>query len=213
MTRVALVDDHAEMRAAIAAQLAAFGLEVVGEAADGDGAVSLVRATRPDVVLMDVRMPGRDGVSATAQIVRELPSARVLVLTTFDDDEVVAAALGAGAAGFLLKNAGPEALADAVARIAAGDAVLDPVVAPRVFAGFGRLARRAPSPGLQSLSPREQEVLRLLRAGCTNAEIGAALFVGEATAKTHVSNVLTKLGVRDRVQAVVHAYEHGFFDG
>ncbi len=210
MITVAIVDDQPDMRAALREQLVGLGFDVVGEAADGNGAVSLARAAAPDVILMDVRMPGRDGISATATINDERLTSRVLVLTTFDDDAVVAEALGAGAAGFWLKNSGPESLASAIRHVAAGEAVLDAAVAPRVFACFAQNRSRGESAGLALLTPRERDVLELLCRGLTNAEIGAALFVGEATAKTHVSRVIAKLEVRDRVQAVVHAFEHGF---
>jgi DNA-binding NarL/FixJ family response regulator len=209
--RVVLVDDQALMRAAFRLILEAQGIPVVGEAGDGDAAVAVARRCRPDVVLMDVRMPGRDGIAATAELAATDPAIHVLVLTTFDDDDVLYGALAAGAAGFLLKNSSPEDVVRAVHRVAAGDAVLDPAVARRVFA---RVARR-PVPargdgGVARLTEREKDVLSLIARGLTNAEIAERLDVGEATAKTHVSRVLAKLGVRDRVQAVIHAYETGF---
>jgi DNA-binding NarL/FixJ family response regulator len=205
--RVVLCDDQPAMREALRTILEASGLTVVGEAADGDAAIDCVRRTRPDVVLMDVRMPGRDGISATAALVSDDPSVRVLVLTTFDTDDVLFGALGAGASGFVLKNCGPEALVAAVRRLADGDAVLDPAVARRVF------ARVAPRPGVDLLGPlteRERDVLWLVAQGMTNAEVAARLGIGEETAKTHVARVLAKLGVRDRVQAVIRAHESGF---
>lgn len=208
--RVAVIDDQAPMRAAFRTILESAGLVVVGEAADGAAAVSLVRAQRPDVVLMDVRMPGTDGIDATAAVVAAVPSTRVLILTVFDDDDVVGRALAAGAAGFLLKNSPPEAIVGAVRQLAAGDAVLDAAVAARVFARFARPDGRADPSALGRLTEREKDVLRLLCAGLTNAEIADRLAVGEATAKTHVSRVLMKLDVRDRVQAVAYAYETGF---
>jgi DNA-binding NarL/FixJ family response regulator len=207
--RVALVDDHALMRAAFRVILEGHGIDVVGEAADGDAAVALVRRELPDVVLMDVRMPGRDGIDATAELTATTPGVHVLVLTTFDDDDALYGALAAGAAGFLLKNSSPEEVVRAVERVAAGDAVLDPAVAGRVLA---RVARR-PSVdrhALDRLTEREKDVYALVVRGRTNAEIATELGMGEATAKTHVSRVLAKLGVRDRVQAVIHAYETGF---
>ena len=214
VVRVAIVDDQAMMRAAFVTILEASGMEVVGEAADGDGAVALARSQRPDVVVMDVRMPGRDGIDATAEIVSAIDDVRVLVLTTFDEDDHLYGALRAGAAGFLLKNASPEDLVRAVRLVAAGDAVLDPSVTARVFA---RVAASVPDAragssgsGIERLTEREKDVLVLLARGRTNAEIAAELRVGDATAKTHVSRVLTKLGVRDRVQAVIVAYESGF---
>jgi DNA-binding NarL/FixJ family response regulator len=209
--RVVLVDDQVLMRAAFRTILEAQGIAVVGEAGDGDAAVAVARRTRPDVVLMDVRMPGRDGITATAELAATAPGIHVLVLTTFDDDDVLYGALAAGAAGFLLKNSSPEDVVRAVRCVAAGDAVLDPTVARRVFA---RVARRPVVPAADQavarLTEREKDVLSLIARGLTNAEIARRLDVGEATAKTHVSRVLAKLGVRDRVQAVIHAYETGF---
>jgi DNA-binding NarL/FixJ family response regulator len=211
--RVVIVDDQAMMRGAFRTILESSGVEVVGEAASGDEAVETVRRLRPDVVLMDVRMPGGDGLSATRSLGDAAPSARVLVLTTFDLDDYVDGALRAGAAGFLLKNASPEELVAAVRTVAGGDNVLDPRVAGRVMARF---ARRSPAPAaidaISSLTEREKDVLALLARGLSNSEVAARLDVSEATAKTHVSHVLTKLGVRDRVQAVIYAYESGFVD-
>jgi DNA-binding NarL/FixJ family response regulator len=217
--RVVIADDQALMRAAFRTILEAAGILVVGEAANGQEAVALVGSQRPDVVIMDVRMPGRDGLSATAEISREHPSARVLVLTTFDLDDYLFGALDAGAAGFLLKNAAPEDLIAAVGRLAAGDAVLDPAITARVIARFrvtsAHQARSGirPDPAraaaLASLTSRERDVLALLAQGMSNAEIAASLTVGDATAKTHVSRLLTKLGVRDRLQAAILAYQNG----
>ncbi|HEV7762561.1 MAG TPA: response regulator transcription factor [Acidimicrobiales bacterium] len=175
----------------------------------------VTRRLRPEVVLMDVRMPGRDGIDATAEIVAGLDGAvRVLVLTTFDDDEALYGALSAGASGFLLKNSTPEEVLRAIRRVAAGDAVLDPAVAGRVFARFARpggpanpAATVADPRALDRLTERERDVLALVARGLTNAEVAHRLGVGEATSKTHVSRVLSKLGVRDRVQAVIYAYE------
>ncbi len=218
--RVVIADDQALMRAAFRTILEAAGLLVAGEAATGDEAVALVGTQQPDVVIMDVRMPGSDGLSATAQISREHPSARVLVLTTFDLDDYVFGALQAGAAGFLLKNAAPEDLIAAVNRLAAGDAVLDPAVTARVIARCAATGadqarsgvRKDParSAALASLTSRERDVLALLARGMSNAEIAASLTVGDATAKTHVSRLLAKLGVRDRLQAAILACENGF---
>lgn len=210
MIRVALVDDQRLMRAAFRTILERDDIEIVGEAGDGDTALSLVRTQCPDVVLMDVRMPGRDGIDATACIVAECPDTKVLILTTFDDDDVLQGALAAGAAGFLLKNSTPEALVRAVHQVAGGDAVLDAAVAPRVFARFARSAASADRSAIERLTEREKDVLRLLCRGLTNAEIAERLGVGDATSKTHVSRVLMKLAVRDRVQAVIYAYETGF---
>ena len=209
--RVVLADDQPLMRAAFRIILEAGGITVVGDASHGDHAVALARSDRPDGVLMDVRMPGRDGIDATVEIVAELPDVRVLVLTTFDDDDVLYGALAAGAAGFLLKNSTPEEVVRAVHSVAAGDGVLDPAVTGRVFARFSRRSISAPrSEIIDRLTEREKDVLALMTRGLTNAEIARRLGVGEATAKTHVSRVLTKLGVRDRVQAVIFAYETGF---
>ena len=208
MTRVVVVDDQALMRAAFRQILAAHDLDVVGEAATADEAIAEVERTLPDVVLMDVRMPGRSGIEATAELAASHPEVRVLVLTTFDHDEYVDGALRAGAAGFLLKNATPEALVDAVRSVAAGEGVLDPKVVGRVMSRFAAVPSRAPIG--DHLTEREKDVLRLVCRGMTNAEIATELGFGEATAKTHVSSVLSKLGVRDRVQAVIAAYESGF---
>lgn len=223
--RVAIADDQALMRAAFRTILEAAGFVIAGEAATGDDAFALVRREQPDVVIMDVRMPGSDGLGATARIASQYPSVRVLVLTTFDLDDYLFGALRAGAAGFLLKNAAPEDLIAAVRRLAAGDAVLDPAVIARVMARFavssdgrgigagpGRIAGqpdRSRAAGVASLTSRERDVLALLARGMSNAEIAASLAVGDATAKTHVSRVLAKLGVRDRLQAVILAYEYG----
>lgn len=209
--RVLLVDDQELVRTGFRVILSQHpDLEVVGEAADGAEGVRLARELHPDVVCMDVQMPVLDGLDATRRIVAD-PEATgaVLVLTTFDDDDSLFRALDAGASGFLLKNASPEQLVDAVRVLAAGDALLAPTVTRRVIERFG--ATRAPARlGLPDLTDREADVLRLVARGLSNAEIGVQLHVGEATVKTHVSNVLLKLGVRDRVQAVVRAYESGF---
>lgn len=186
-------------------------MTVIGEAEDGAGAVRLVKAERPEVVLMDIQMPGVDGLEATAQIVAlEPPIPRVLILTTFERDDYVFSALRNGASGFLLKNAPPEQLIDAIRIVAAGDSLLAPSVTRRIVEEFARRpAPAAAGPDLDRLTEREVEVMALVARGLTNAEIADELIVGEATVKTHVSNVLTKLGLRDRVQAVVYAYENG----
>ncbi len=210
---VAIVDDQLDMRRALRTIIEADGLIVVGEAGDGDGAISLASAARPDVMLMDVRMPGRDGVSATGAVRSLSPAPRVLVLTTFDDDDAVANALAAGASGFLLKTCGSDVLVRAIRLIAAGDAVLDELIAPRVLRSF--VASRVNpdhAARFETLTARERDVLAMLCRGRTNQEIGKELFIGEATAKTHVSRIIAKLGVRDRVQAVIRAYEAGFVD-
>jgi DNA-binding NarL/FixJ family response regulator len=187
-------------------------LEVVAEAADGRAAVAVTHRHKPDVVLMDLRMPVLDGLAATRQIIDEGSAARVLVLTTFDLDEYVFEALRAGASGFLLKDATAEHLLAAIRTIAAGDRLLDPAVTRRVvdaFVSVSPSARIHPAGHLEALTARETEVLRLLARGLSNSEIADELVVSAATAKTHVSSVLVKLGLRDRVHAVIVAYESG----
>lgn len=214
MTTVLLVDDQALLRMGFRLVLdAEDDLEVVGEADDGRSAISQATALRPDVVLMDVRMPGMNGIEATERIVAELPESRVLILTTFDLDEYAFAALRAGASGFLLKNAEPTELVAAIRSVASGDAVISPRVTRRmleIFSGHLPEAGAEPSgidPRLEELTPREVEVLRAIAAGLSNSEIAAQLFLSEATVKTHVGRILAKLGVRDRVQAVILAFE------
>ncbi|MET9267302.1 response regulator transcription factor [Amycolatopsis sp. NPDC004079] len=209
--RVLVADDHGAIRAGLALILGnADGIEVVGEAADGEVALRQARALRPDVVLMDVRMPGTDGITATRQLIAE-GLAEVLVLTTFDLDEYVHAALRAGAAGFLLKSVEAPRLIEAVRLVAAGEGVLAPQVTKRLIAAFASTpAEPSPAPtGLTDLTEREREVLGCLGAGLSNAEIGARLYIGEATVKTHVSRVLAKLGLRSRVQAAILAQDRG----
>ena len=190
------------------------GIEVVGEAADGDEALRVTERLRPDVVLMDVQMPGVDGIVATKRIV-ESPNtgdARVLILTTFERDDYVFEALSAGASGFLLKNAPPEELIRAVEVVAAGEGLLAPSVTRRLIADVAerrRIARPDLAAQLEQLTEREVEVLELMATGLANAEIAERLILGEATVKTHVSRVLMKLALRDRIQAVVFAYESG----
>ncbi len=189
-------------------------IEVIGEAVDGDEAVEMTERLRPDVVLMDVRMPGTDGIEATRRITAATPSARVLVLTTFDLDEYAFSALRYGASGFLLKDARPGDLADAIRAVASGDAVVAPSVTRRLLDAFaGHLPDRhgdvSPVPALDRLTDREREVLVLVAEGLSNGEIATALFVGEATVKSHIGRILSKLGLRDRVQAVVLAYQVG----
>ncbi|MGI8693048.1 MAG: response regulator [Geodermatophilaceae bacterium] len=212
--RVLLADDQRLVRTGFAMILEAHDdVQVVGEAADGHQAVELARQTRPDVVLMDIRMPRMDGLAATRQVVGELPATRVLVLTTFDVDKYVYDALRAGASGFLLKDVGRAELVNAVRVVAAGDALLAPSVTRRLLADFvAGLAARAPRPSpteLRTLTAREHQTLSLLAKGMSNAEIGRALVVSEHTVKTHVGNVLMKLGLRDRIHAVILAYEVG----
>jgi DNA-binding NarL/FixJ family response regulator len=204
-----IVDDQPLIRAGFKAVLEATGqMLVVAEAANGEEAIEQARRHDPDVVLMDVRMPGMDGIEAT----RRMPKQKVLILTTFGLDEYIIEALRAGASGFLLKDAPVNELVNAVRAVAAGDAQLSPAVTKRLL---DQVARRLPAAvehrpdSLAALTDREAEVLRLIAAGMTNAEIGAALLVSEATVKTHVSSVLQKLGLRDRVQAVIFAYENG----
>jgi DNA-binding NarL/FixJ family response regulator len=185
------------------------GVVVVGEAVDGEQALSAVRRHRPDVVLMDIRMPNLDGLEATRRLVAEGSAAKVLVLTTFDLDEYVFDALRAGASGFLLKDVRREDLVHAVRVVAAGEALLAPSITRRLVEDFARRPARAAPARIELLTPREQEVLELIGQGRNNTEIGELLVVGEATVKTHVGRVLMKLGLRDRVQAVIYAYESG----
>lgn len=207
--RVLVVDDQELVRAGFRLILgSADGIEVVGEAGDGAQALSAARTLRPDVVLMDVRMPDVDGITATRRITAELPDARVLVLTTFDLDEHVYEALQAGASGFLLKDVPMEDLVAAVRAVHAGASLLSPSVTRRLVEEYA--ARRAPAPTQDlPLTGREREVLLLLARGLSNAEIADELVVTEATVKTHVTQVLAKLGLRSRVQAVVFSYESG----
>jgi DNA-binding NarL/FixJ family response regulator len=213
--RVVVVDDQALVRTGFSMILSAEdGIEVVGEAADGRAAVETVRRLQPDVVLMDIRMPEMDGVEATRLLAGPdvADPAKVLMVTTFDLDDYVYAALRAGASGFLLKDTPPEDLVRAVQIVAAGDALIAPAVTRRLIEEFSRRepAEPAPTPDtLAVLTDREVEVLRQLARGSSNAEIAAALYVGETTVKTHVGHILMKLGLRDRVQAVVLAYETG----
>jgi DNA-binding NarL/FixJ family response regulator len=208
--RVALVDDQALVRAGLRMVVESEpGLEVVGEAGDGRQAVEVVAATAPDVVLMDVRMPDVDGIEATRRIVGAGSPSRVLMLTTFDLDELVYAALQAGASGFLLKEAPPEQLIAGIRTVAAGEQLLAASVTRRLIERFSAAGLPAPPPSLEALTARELEVLQLVARAMTNAEIAAELFVTEATVKTHVARMLMKLGLRDRVQAVVLAYESG----
>ncbi|CAA9553656.1 MAG: Two-component transcriptional response regulator, LuxR family [uncultured Thermomicrobiales bacterium] len=212
MIAVILVDDQPLVRAGLRMILGhEDGFEVIAECADGAAALSAVAAMNPDVVLMDVRMKGMDGVEATRRL-RATPGAPpVLILTTFDDDEVLSAALRAGASGFLLKDAPAEELIRAVRVVAGGDAWLDPAVTARVLAGYraGPPPPAARGPGAAALTPREEEVLRLIGRGLTNREIAEALFIGEATVKSHVGHLLDKLTLRDRAAAIVFAFDHG----
>lgn len=210
MISVVIADDQGMVRAGFRSLLGGEpDINVVGEAVDGEAAVRLVRHHRPDVVLMDIRMPVLDGLAATRRLVElDIPS-RVLVLTTFDLDEYVFEALRAGASGFLLKDATAEELVTAVRTLAAGESLLDPAVTRRVIDAFARVPQPRPDNQLARLTEREVQVLQLIARGLTNAEIAHELVVSDATAKTHVSNVLLKLQLRDRIHAVIYAYESG----
>jgi len=210
--RVLIVDDDALMRAGLRGVLSDDEtIAVVGEAGDGRAAVHRARMLEPDVVLMDVRMPDLDGIAATRQVLADAPDVRVVILTTFEQDDYIFGALSAGASGFLLKRTRPEDLVAAIHTIAAGDSLLSPSVTSRVIE---RMARQ-PAPDasrdarLDELTPRECEVLELVARGLSNGEIAATLVIEESTVKTHVKRILVKLGVRDRVQAVIFAYESG----
>jgi DNA-binding NarL/FixJ family response regulator len=212
MIRVLIVDDDELMRAGLRGVLSSDpAIAVAGEAGDGRDALHRARLLEPDVVLMDVRMPGLDGIAATERVLAEVPGARVVILTTFEQDDYIFGALRAGASGFLLKRTRPEELIAAIHTIAAGDSLLSPSVTSRVIE---RMARQ-PAPDaardarLGELTPRELEVLELVARGLSNGEIAAALVIEESTVKTHVKRVLMKLGARDRVQAVIYAYEVG----
>ena len=218
MTTVLLVDDQALLRMGFRLVIESEpDLEVVGEASDGAVALQQVRALAPDVVLMDIRMPGMDGIEATRRIAAEHPSSRVLVLTTFDVDEYAFAALRSGASGFLVKSAAPTELVDAIRIIDSGSSVVAPRVvrrmldlfAPHFPSATGGAGEDGLDPRLRSLTPRELDVLRCIAEGLSNAEIAERLVLSLTTVKTHVGNVLAKLGLRDRVQAVIAAYEFG----
>jgi DNA-binding NarL/FixJ family response regulator len=212
MLRVLIADDDDLMRAGLRAVLSSDEtISVTGEAADGREAASGTRALKPDVVLMDVRMPGMDGITATREIIAAAPNTRILILTTFEDDDYVFGALSAGASGFLLKRTQPEQLIDAIHTIAAGESLLSPSVTRTVI---NRMASQtqpdsASSQRLRLLTPRERDVLELVARGLSNTEIAADLFVEESTVKTHLKRILAKLNLRDRVQAVILAYETG----
>ena len=213
MIRVLIADDQALVRTGFTMILDATpDIEVAGEAADGAAAVTMARALRPDVILMDVRMPGTDGITATGQVTAELPGVRVLILTTFDLDDYVHAGLRAGASGFLLKDVPAPDLIAAIRTVAAGDSVLSPSTARRLIERFVPLIPAAAAPredSLAALTSREKEVFGLVAQGRSNKEIADALFLSEGTVKVHVSRVLGKLGLRDRVHAVILAYESG----
>jgi DNA-binding NarL/FixJ family response regulator len=209
MITMLLADDQALVRAGFRSLLRREPFRVVGEAATGDDAVRAARTMKPDVVLMDIRMPGMDGIAATARIVTAQPDCRVIILTTFETDEHVFAALRAGASGFLTKEVEPRDLRKAIEAVASGEALLSPSVTRRVVATFvGRPTPRA-VPAVTTLTDRELEVVRLVAGGLDNAAIAAQLVISPLTAKTHVTRALGKLGLRDRVQLVVWAYETG----
>lgn len=210
--RVLLVDDDDLMRAGLKAVLSSDeSVEVVGEAGDGRTAVSEARALRPDLVLMDVRMPDLDGISATREVLDTSSEVKVVILTTFEQDDYIFGALNAGASGFLLKRTGPEELLAAIHTVAAGDSLLSPSVTRTVIDRMARqpAAQIGPSRLLDALTPREREVLELMARGLSNGEIASELVIEESTVKTHVKRILMKLRLRDRIQAVIFAYESG----
>jgi DNA-binding NarL/FixJ family response regulator len=210
--RVLLVDDDDLMRAGLAAVLSSDKtIDAVGEASDGRRALEQVRALGPDVVLMDVRMPDLDGIAATREVVAAFPEAKVVILTTFEQDDYIFGALNAGASGFLLKRTSPEELIAAIHTVAAGDSLLSPSVTKRVIERVAQqpAAELAPDQRLEHLTPREREVLEQVARGLSNGEIAAELVIEESTVKTHVKRILMKLRLRDRVQAVIFAYESG----
>ena len=213
--RIVLADDQPLVRAGFRMILEAEDdIDVAGEAGDGEEAVAVTRQLQPDVVLMDIHMPKVDGLEATRRIAHDASTdSRILILTTFERDDYIFEALRAGASGFMLKNAAPEDLVRAVRVVATGDALLDPAITRRVIEDYAqRAAPRKDHARLARLTEREREVLRLLATGKSNAELAAHLYLGEGTVKTHVSHVLGKLGLRDRVQAVVFAYETGLVE-
>jgi len=211
--RVLVADDQSMVRAGFRMLLASEpGIEVVAEASTGLEAVEKAARFDPNVVLMDIRMPEADGIQATRRILATDPAAQILILTTFDLDEYLYEALRAGASGFVLKDDPPEQLIAAIRTVAAGDALLSPAVTRRVIRRFSRIPNPEPPDGLDELTAREREILRLVVDGLSNAEIGQALFIGETTVKTHVTHILQKLGVRDRMQLVVLAYQSGLVE-
>ncbi len=211
--RVLVVDDQSMVRAGFRMLLAGEkDIEVVAEATNGLEAVDKAARLQPTVVLMDIRMPELDGLQATRRILAADNSARILILTTFDLDEYVFEALRAGASGFVLKDDTPEQLIAAIRTVADGAALLSPTITRRVIQKFARMSRPAPPKQLDELSERERDVFRLMAGGLSNAEIGNELYIGETTVKTHVTHILQKLDLRDRVQAVVLAYQTGLFE-
>ena len=212
--RVLVADDQSMVRAGFRMLLAGEeDIEVVAEASNGLEAVDKAARFNPGVILMDIRMPELDGLQATRRILAADSDARILILTTFDLDEYVYEALRAGASGFVLKDDSPEQLIGAIRTVADGDALLSPTITKRVIQKFARMPRPAPPKELDELSEREQEVFRLMARGLSNGEIADELYISETTVKTHVTHILQKLGLRDRVQAVVLAYQTGVFDG
>jgi DNA-binding NarL/FixJ family response regulator len=211
--RVLVADDQSMVRAGFRMLLArAEDMEVVAEASNGLEAVDKAARFQPTVVLMDIRMPELDGLEATRRILADDDTARILILTTFDLDEYVYEALRAGASGFVLKDEPPEQLLAAIRIVAAGEALLSPAVTKRVIKRFARMPQAAPPKGLDELTERELDVFRLIARGLSNAEIGQELYISDTTVKTHITHILQKLALRDRVQAVVLAYETGLFD-
>jgi DNA-binding NarL/FixJ family response regulator len=211
--RTLVADDQSMVRAGLRMLLNSEpDIEVVAEAGNGKDAVAQAGRFHPDVVLMDIRMPEMDGIEATKRILAATPEARVLILTTFNLDEYLFDALRAGASGFVLKDDPPEQLIAAVRTVAAGDALLSPAITRRVIAQFTRHRRRPRPPAIESLTARELEVYQLIARGYSNTEIGTELYIGDTTVKTHVTRLLQKLGVRDRAQAIVLAYQTGLFD-
>ena len=211
--RVLVADDQAMVRSGFRLLLGGEeGIDVVAEASDGREAVQKAARFQPTVVLMDIRMPDVDGLEATRRIIEADPAARVLILTTFDLDEYVYEALRAGASGFVLKDDPPEQLIAAVRTVASGDALLSPTVTRRVIDKFSRAPRQEPPRGLDELTEREREIFVLIAEGLSNAEIGSRLFISDTTVKTHITHLFQKLGLRDRVQAVVLAYRSGLVD-
>jgi DNA-binding NarL/FixJ family response regulator len=211
--RTLVVDDQAMVRAGLHMLLADEpDIDVVAEASNGIEAIAQAARYHPDVILMDIRMPELDGLEATHRILAADATTKVLILTTFSLDDYVYEALRAGASGFVLKDEPPEQLIAAVRTIAAGDALLSPSITRSVIAHFTRQQRHAPPPALQTLTSREMDVFRLIATGLSNAEIGGELYISDTTVKTHVTRLLQKLGVRDRAQAIVMAYQCGIFD-
>jgi DNA-binding NarL/FixJ family response regulator len=211
--RVLVADDQSMVRAGFRMLLAdEQDIEVVAEAENGREAIEKSARFNPSVILMDIRMPELDGLEATRRILAEDDNARVLILTTFDLDEYVYEALSAGASGFVLKDDSPEQLLAAIRTVAAGDALISPTITKKVIKQFARLPRPDPPKELDELSERERDVFRLMARGLSNGEIGQELYISETTVKTHVTHVLQKLGLRDRVQAVVLAYRTGVFE-